>query len=221
MVAIKTEHNGHRSCLGSLIADSWAVTAAHCFGTRSMADPRNTIKVVAGVYTHSADQVIVHEGFKNATTCIKYGGELCMNDIALVHLERPIPNAMPICLATSKRFPDQYGKCSVGTKAQDQGEANVAYDRYGYGAVPMTLVETFPCDTLAEFKKGIMVCARSQGPRKQCTIDNGAPFQCANTANNNVWYLNGVASYCSRPYTVGVYTRVAKFVDWIRSKTGQ
>ena len=61
-----------------------------------------------------------------------------------------------------------------------------------------------------------MFCAHSTTGVDTCQGDSGGPFVCKNQAGE--WELSGVTSWgrgCSLDGYPGVYTNVAKYVEWI------
>uniref|UniRef100_A0A1A9V3W1 Lectizyme n=1 Tax=Glossina austeni TaxID=7395 RepID=A0A1A9V3W1_GLOAU len=65
------------------------------------------------------------------------------------------------------------------------------------------------------------ICAGDpDGGRDACQGDSGGPLFCRSASNPNEWYLAGVVSHgngCARPSEFGAYTRVALYVNWMKS----
>ena len=70
---------------------------------------------------------------------------------------------------------------------------------------------------------GNMFCAGyPEGGKDSCQGDSGGPLVCL-SATSAHWVLQGVTSWgfdCAQKKHPGVYARVARFVDWIKSNTG-
>ena len=64
-----------------------------------------------------------------------------------------------------------------------------------------------------------MLCAYNKGGKDSCQADSGGPYVCL---KGGKWYLQGVVSFglgCARPDIPGIYTRVYKYLQWIRNTT--
>jgi len=71
-----------------------------------------------------------------------------------------------------------------------------------------------------QFNEKLMTCAGyPKGKQDSCTGDSGGPLQCYDQVDGR-WKLAGAVSFgegCAVAKKPGVYTKIAEFVDWIKS----
>ncbi|XP_075976500.1 transmembrane protease serine 9-like [Anticarsia gemmatalis] len=210
-------------CAASLINDRYVVTAAHCmkgfmwymfrvtFGEHDRCD-RTQIAA-----TRYVVKVIAH----NFTL------DVLSNDIALLRLSSPVEYShavRPVCLPTRK-VPENLYTDTMATVA-------------GWGAVNET--GKWSCTLLeAELPvlsneacrntkynatkiKDVMMCAGypETAHKDACTGDSGGPLVAEN--EEHMYDLIGIVSWgygCARKGYPGVYTRVTRYLDWIKDNT--
>ncbi|KAF7708399.1 complement C1r-A subcomponent-like isoform X2 [Silurus meridionalis] len=209
-----------------VIGEKWLLTAAHMFNKDNLS--KDELKTFVGSnkvsdYFESntsfkalpIESFHIHPGYKRPD----YN-----NDIALIKLASSLTfnaGVMPVCLPAQDSGLQNSGWVSGFGITERYRTAN----HLRYITLPIVDQEVC-CFSFEEVKKTggnvsnlteNMFCAGlPEGGKDTCQGDAGSGFV---TKKNDVFYVAGIVSWgveCGRPGRYGVYTRVARYTNWIQ-----
>lgn len=209
---------GGHFCGGTIISDSWIVTAAHC-----VEGGVNGVTIVAGTSTsRGAGQ---SRNIAGGAIAPGYQRPEFGKDFALLQLDRPLQ--LDGVRARAARFvtESEAGFFGPGVNARVTGWGAL---RAGGGSPSQLQSVDIPIVSLASAERVYgrltndqLAAGTPQGGRDSCQGDSGGPLVVTGP-DGDAW-LAGVVSWgsgCGSPGVPGMYARVASFENFIAETTG-
>ncbi|XP_058791264.1 transmembrane protease serine 9-like [Phymastichus coffea] len=208
-------YDGKFHCGASLLSNDYVITAAHCLRKLK----RSKIRIILGDHNQfeTSDGQAVMRAVGAVVRHRNFDTESYNHDVALLKLRRPVvfsKTIRPVCLPQAgSEVAGKYGTVVGWGRTKEGGMlAGVVQE------VSVPILSTEQCRRMKYRASRItenMLCA-GNGSQDSCQGDSGGPLLVDEAGRLEIAGIVSWGVGCGRPGYPGVYTRVNRYLHWIR-----
>ncbi|TRY62294.1 hypothetical protein DNTS_025844 [Danionella cerebrum] len=204
---VSVQNRKRHTCGGFLVSDQFVLTAAHCY------KKEQELTAVVGAHDHNDGSSRINVKIYHIHP--GYESETLLNDIMLLQLHSKVNKSSKISwIPIPKKDMDVKAKseCSVAGWGKTSGNGKASAKLM---EVNVTIENNKGCQKFwgKTYSTSRMLCTCGHGGF--CQGDSGGPLVCNNVAVGVVSFYK--AGNCDTPPMPNVYTKISKFLPWIRS----
>jgi len=216
-------YDGGPFCGGTIIADSWVLTAAHCFDETIDQPCKYNIRAGSVNWVIDLNDHVQDRRLVGIYRHPDYDTDSHVNDIALLKLESPFeldPDSFinAACIPETGKSEEAGTECAAaGWGTQVEGDSESASLDAMQTVLPIVGYDGDECGENDELQPGMLCAGFTDGSTDTCQGDSGGPLVCRNDDGN---YVLGVTSFgrgCANEGYPGIYTDVGQYRRWIAS----